>query len=164
MSKSTITSLVTLVVIVVAVILIVVLVPGKSNKGTAKSSTSFTTQQKNADANEIKNNVQTFFAANTSMATRENLLENGSQFAKPMEAEFSQLDNEKPSVTVNSIKFTNKTNATVNYTVELNGQPVLKNQNGTVLYINNTWKVSDSTLCQLLSMNGSTPSVCTSVH
>jgi len=164
MSKSTITSLVALVVVIIAVILIVVLVPGKSNNGTAKNSNTFTNQQKNTAANEIKNNVQTFFAANTPMATRVNLLENGSQFAKPMEDEFNQLDNEKPSVIINSINFANKTNATVNYTVELNGQPVLKNQNGTVLYINKTWKVSDSTLCQLLSMDGSTPSVCTTVH
>ncbi len=164
MSKSTITSLVSLVVIVIAVILIVILVPGKNNNGTKKSSNSFTAQQKNTATNEIKNNVKTFFAVNTSMATRVNLLQNGSQFAKPMEAEFSQLDNQKPSVIVNSINFTNQSNATINYTVELNGQPVLKNQNGTVLYINKTWKVSDSTLCQLLSMDGYTPSVCTSVH
>jgi len=168
MSKSTITSIIAVVVLVIAVILIVVIMPGKSNKGTnssgTNSSTAFTSKAKAADKTAIENNVKTFFAANTTMATRENLLQNGSKFAQPMQAEFSQLDNEKPSVIINSINFTNQTTAKVNYTVDLNNQPVLKNQTGEALYITKTWKVSDSTLCQLLSMGGSNPSVCKNIN
>jgi len=158
MSKSTVTSYVTLALVVVVVIVLILLVPAKSNKATKTNVLS--AQQKTADTKDINNNVVTFFAANTSLKERENLLQNGSKFAQPMEAEFSQLDQEKPSVTINKVTFINNTTATVNYTVKLNNQPVLKDQNGQALYIDNTWKLSDSTLCNLLSMGGSTPSIC----
>lgn len=166
MTKSAIWSIVAIVVVAAAVVAVVLLVPGKSNspKSSSTSSNTLTSSQQNAATTKIKNNIQTFFAASTPMTTRENLLQNGKQFAQPMQAEFSQLANQKPSVIINNVSFPNKTTAKVNYTVDLNGQPVLKNQTGEALFIDNNWLVSDSTLCQLLSMGGSTPTICNGTH
>ena len=161
MSKQSIWGIVVAVVVVVAVVLVVVLVPAKTSSPT--NSNTLSAAQKTADSKTVETNFKTFFAINTTMSQRESLLQNGSQFAQPMTAEFTQLVNEKPSVTVNSVTFTNKTTAKVIYTVDINGQPVLKNQTGQSVLVNNTWKVGDSTLCQLLSLGGSTPAVCKNV-
>ncbi len=171
MSKSALWSIAAAVVVVLAIVVVVLLVPGKNNPGTVSTTktstnakTASATKQKNADTNAIETNVKTFFAANTTIQQRENLLQNGSQFVQVMQGEFTQLDSQKPSVVINSISYTNSTTAKVNYTVDLNGQPVLKDQTGEALLINNSWKVSDSTLCELLSMGGQTPSICKNIH
>ncbi len=170
MSKSAIWSIVAIIVVAAAVVAVVLSVPNKANntKGTTTSSinakTAAATKQKDAATKAIETNLKTFFAANTTMAQRESLLQNGSQFAQVMQGEFTQLNSQKPSVVINSISYPNSTTAKVNYTVDLNGQPVLKDQTGEALLINNTWKVSDSTLCELLSMGGQTPSICKNIH
>ncbi len=168
MSKSLIWSIVGIVVVAGAIIAIVLLVPGKhkttNNVHQPAVSTSLSAAQKTEATAQIKNNLQTFFAASTPMPTRVSLLQNGQQFNQVMSAEFSQLSNEKPSVTINSITFPNKTTADVNYTILLNGQPALKNQTGEVVLVNNKWLIGDSTLCQLLSMSGTTPAICSKIH
>ncbi len=98
------------------------------------------------------------------MAERQKLLQNGSQFAQAMSGEFTQLSNEAPSVIINSASLTNATTLKLNYTVELNAQPVLPNQNGEALKIGGVWQVSDATFCQLLSLAGTPPTVCSNVH
>jgi hypothetical protein len=166
MSKSATWSIVAIIVVVAAIIAIVLTVP--NNKTSTKSSTTTTTsaatKQKEANTKAIEANMKTFFAANTTMQQREALLQNGSQFAQVMQGEFAQLNSQKPSVVINSISYPNSTTAKVNYTVDLNGQPVLKDQSGEALLINNTWKVSDSTLCELLNMGGQAPSICKNIH
>jgi len=162
MSKSAMWGVAVLVVVVVAVVLVLILVPGsKTNKSTTKSNNAASSSSKNAsDVKSIKSNFGTFFAVSTPMSVRERLLQNGSEFAQPMQSEFSQLDNEKPSVSISSVDLTTTNAAKVFYTVDLNGQPVLKDQTGEALLISGVWKVSDSTLCQLFSLSGTTPSIC----
>ena len=162
MSKSTIWSIAGIVVVIVAVVLIIIFVPnGSSSK---KPTNSSATNTKNtAIINTIKANFASFFAANTTMSERQALLQNGSQFAQPMQAEFTALAGQKPSLTINSVSLSNATTAQVNYTVNLNGQPVLKDQKGEALEVNGKWLVSDSTLCQLFSLSGSTPSICKNI-
>lgn len=164
MTKKTILPLIGGVVVVVVVILALIFVPSKNNNNnSAKKNHGLSSAQKTADTNDIKTNFQTFFALSTTMQTREALLQNGSEFAQPMEQEFNQLDNEKPSVSISSVDLKNSTTANVVYTVDLNGQPVLKDQTGEALLINGSWKVSDSTLCQLFALGGQTPSICNNV-
>lgn len=166
MSKSAIWGVAALVVVVVAVVLVLIFVPGsKTNKSTTKTNNAtLSSAKKTSDIKSIDSNFSTFFAVSTPMAERESLLQNGSEFAQPMQSEFSQLDNEKPSVTINSTTLSTSTSAKVVYTVDLNGQPVLKDQAGESLLISGVWKVSDSTLCQLFSLGGSTPSICNNAH
>ncbi len=161
MSKKTILSIIAAAAVVVAAVLIIIFVPNNNNKNT---NSSFTAADKAAATVSIKANYITFFAANTVISRRQTLLQNGSQFAQAMQGEFSQLTNEKPSVVVNSVTFNGPSAATVNYTVNLNGQPVLKNQNGGAVKINGKWLVSDTTMCQLLTMAGQAPSLCQNIH
>jgi hypothetical protein len=170
MKKSTIWTAVVAGVLVVAVILIIVFVPSNSTNikptGSSKPSTvshTLSTAQKTAAETKINANLQSFFSVNTSMATRETLLENGQQFAQAMTTEFTQLNSQKPSITVSSITFPSTTSATVTYTISLDSQPVLKDQTGTMVLVNGNWLVGDATMCQLLSLGGSAPTVCNNV-
>ncbi len=52
-------------------------------------------------------------------------------------------------------------NAKVVYTVKL-GSAVLPKQTGTAVLQNGAWKVGDASLCKLVALQGSTPSVCKS--
>ena len=104
--------------------------------------------------------METVFDSSTSLEERENLLQNGVKFAQPIQTEFSSLGSTTSSVKINSVNLVNSSNANVIYAVVLNGQTVLTNQKGTAILVNNNWKVSDSTLCNLLSMAGEKPAVC----
>jgi len=149
------------VVLIIIVVLVIVLAPAKSQDSLSKKNTNqLSAAQKTSDTKLIEANVKTFFNSSTSMNQRVSLLQNGTQFAPAMESEFSQLDSEKPSVVISSVTFTNPTTANVVYSVELNSQPVLNHQTGQAVLVNNVWKVSDSTLCQLLSLGGSAPAAC----
>lgn len=161
MTKSAIWSIAGLVVVIVAVVLIIIFVP---NSSSSKKNTNSASNTKNtATINTIKSNFASFFAAGTTMSERQALLQNGSQFAQPMQSEFTALAGQKPSLTINSVTLSNATTAQVNYTVNLNGQPVLKDQKGEAVEVNGKWLVSDSTLCQLFSLSGSTPSICKNI-
>lgn len=143
------------IVIVIVVVAIILLANHKSDK-----NSSLTVAQTTSAKQQIQKNWQTFFAASSSLQERESLLQNGSKFEQQMKSEFAALGAESPSATINSITLKGTSAADVNYTVKLNGQPVLTNQAGEALLVGNTWKVSDSTLCGLLAQDGSKPSVC----
>ncbi|MGH7234277.1 MAG: hypothetical protein ACREF7_02425 [Candidatus Saccharimonadales bacterium] len=162
LSKSTLWSILALVVVIIAVVLIIVLVPN-NNKNNG-SNNSLSSSQKTADTQAATANFKKFFTISTSMSERQSLLQNGAQFAQSMNAEFAQLNNESPSVSINQSSLTNSTTVKVTYTIDLNGQPVLSNQSGEVLKINGVWKVSDATLCTLLSLGGSAPAACNNAH
>lgn len=147
-NTSTKTIIALVVIIVIAVVLGIVLSNNNSSNNTA------------ANKQQITTNWQQFFNYSTSLSQRESLLQNGSQFASVIQTEFSALGSAKPSAVVNSIDITNSSTAKVVYTVKLDGQPVLNGQTGQALLINNTWKVSDSTLCGLLAEDGLKPAVC----
>jgi hypothetical protein len=157
-------SITTVVIIVLIVVGVVLLVRhNNSNK-----SSSLNTAQTNAAKQQIETNWKTFFAASTSLQGREQVLQNGSQFTQPIQTEFAALgssavSSESPSVAINNVSLINSTSANVIYTIDLNGQPVLNNEKGEALLVNNNWKVSDATLCQLLSLDGDKPSVCQNV-
>ena len=164
MSKTSIWSSLALLVVIVAIVLVVLLMPSNSSKTAPNSSTSLSSAQKTAATSAAVANFEKFFSASTPMSERQALLQNGSQFASVMNQEFAQLAQESPSVAVNSSTLSDSSTVKVNYTINLNGQPVLKDQSGEVLKVNGTWVVSDSTLCQLLSLAGNPPTQCNNVH
>ena len=146
----------TAIVVVILVVVMILLIWNKDSNKTTSPSTAQTA----ANKQQIETNWKTFFAAETSLQNRQNLLQDGSQFTQAIQAEFTSLASQKSSAVINSISLTNSTTANVVYTVDLNGQPVLNNEKGSALLINKTWVVSDATLCQLLSMAGNTPTAC----
>lgn len=144
------------IILIVIAILVVVLVKHKNTNNAG----ALTAAQKTAAEAEIKTNWKEFFAYSTTLQNREKLLQNGTQFAQPIQSEFAALSTQASSATISSVNVLNSTSANVVYTVDLNGQPVLSNQKGQALYIGKTWVVSDSTICGLLSMGGDKPSIC----
>lgn len=113
-------------------------------------------------ASAVKTTWTNFFNGSTPLATREQLLQNGSQYAQEL-AGYSQSPLAKEaSATVTDVKVNGNT-ATVTYTINVNGQPELPNQTGEAVLVNGEWKVSDTALCGLLKLaGGQTPPVCSS--
>lgn len=113
---------------------------------------------------QITANWNKFFASSTPTSEREQLLENGTQFAPALSALGSiPVSSKVDSVTVNSA-----TTATVKYDLTALGQTVASGQSGSAVLQDGTWKVGDNVLCGLLTegkaagMVSSVPSVCSS--
>jgi hypothetical protein len=113
----------------------------------------------------ITKNWETFFdAGKTPVSTRISLLENGSQFpAKDLQATGIASEASAQVVSVSNVT---ASTAVVKYNVLLAGSPALKNQTGTAVYQDGTWKVGISSFCGLLTLEkssgfiSSVPSVC----
>jgi cytoskeletal protein RodZ len=148
-------SLILGVVVVVAVAVILVVF-----RSSSKSSPSLSAAQQTSAKNQIQTNWQTFFANSTPLSERENLLQNGSQFTQPIKTEFNSLGTASVSLKITNLSLVSPTKYNLLYSVYLDKQPVLVEQSGQSVLINNTWKVSDETLCQLLKLAGQKPSVC----
>ncbi len=143
-------------IIVVIVVLAVVLIVRNNNK----NSNTLSASQQTAAKQLIDTNWQQFFAASTSLQGRENLLQKGGSYSQYVQAEFFGLAAQKSRAVINSVIFVNKTKANVVYTVYLNSRPLLSDEKGQALFIDNSWKVSDGTLCHLLNFGANTPAVC----
>ena len=154
MNKSTLIS--SIVVIVLAIIAVVIILLVRNNNSSSTLSATVKTQY----TKEIETNWGNFFKASTSLKDRESILQNGTAFSQPIQTEFNAFSTEDSAASISSIVFTSKTAANVVYTVDLGGQPVLKDQAGQALLIDNVWKVSDSTLCQLLNLAGTKTPAC----
>lgn len=108
---------------------------------------------------EITTNWTTFFKGTTPAAQREKLLQNGSQFAAFLRAQSKTSLGKSVSVKVTKVKVTTKTTATVTYTILLGGTPQLTGSKGKSILQNGTWKVSDTSFCALLSLEGTASQV-----
>jgi len=152
--KSLMLSVVSVVVVAIIVVIAVLVIRNQN------STNSLSSAQKSADTQQITANWKTFFAAKTSLQNRENLLQDGSKFTQPIQSEFNAFSTQASSAIVSNVTITSSTTANVVYTVDLNAQPVLKDQLGKSVLIGNVWQVSDSTLCGLLTLGGDKPSAC----
>ena len=136
-------------------------VAGLALAGCGGSSNSSTTSSTAAAQAQIKGAYQKFFSSKTSVPDRVALLENGPKF-KALVTSFANNPLAKNvSATVSSVKLQGTNDAKVVYTVKLGGTGLPK-QTGTAVRENGTWKVGDASLCKLVSLQGSTPSVCKS--
>jgi hypothetical protein len=124
------------------------------------SNNQLTPSQKVVAKNQIIANWTRFFNRNTSLQEREQLLVNGPSFNQYIVREFNGLGTASPSIKIKSINFNNKSTANVTYSVYLNQTAVLNNQVGQTELSSNTWKISDSTLCNLLKLAGNQPPIC----
>ena len=142
--------------------LALVVVAGLVLAGCGGSSQSTTTNKGAAMEAQIKSAYAKFFSGRTSVPDRVALLQNGAKF-KGLVTSFANNPLAKNvSVTVSSVTQTLQGNiANVVYTVKLGGAGLPK-QTGTAVLQNGTWKVGDASLCKLVSLQGSTPSVCKS--
>ena len=110
---------------------------------------------------QIKSAYEKFFSGQTSVPDREAVLQDGAKFKSVIQAFASNPLAKNVSVTVASVKPQGSNGAKVVYIVKLGGVGLPK-QVGTAVLQNGTWKVGDVSLCKLVSLQGSTPSVCKS--
>jgi hypothetical protein len=111
------------------------------------------------DQAQIKSAYEKFFSSKTSLADRVALLENATQFTAVVSGFANNPLASNTSATVSSITLQGANRAKVVYVVSIGGTPLPK-QTGSAVRENGTWKVGDASLCKLIALGGTTPSVC----
>ena len=129
--------------------------------GCGGSSASPPTTTTAFDPAQIKSAYEKFFSGQTSVPDREAVLQDGAKFKSVIQAFASNPLAKNVSVTVASVKPQGSNGAKVVYIVKLGGVGLPK-QVGTAVLQNGTWKVGYASLCKLVALQGSTPSVCKS--
>jgi hypothetical protein len=113
----------------------------------------------------ITTNWEAFFNAKTPDNQRIALLENGSQFASVIQSQSGTGLAALATAKVTHVTVNSPTMATVSYEILISGTPELKNQTGTAVYQNGTWKVGVASFCGLLTLENAgkaLPGPCTS--
>jgi hypothetical protein len=131
------------------------------------TSTSSASSAVSADEKAITTNWTAFFNPKTPVAQRVSLLQDGSAFASVIKAQAGSALASSASAQVTKVTVITTSEAAVTYNVLLAGTPALKNQAGTAVYQDGTWKVGVASFCGLLSLENSgktsgLPSVCKS--
>ena len=118
----------------------------------------------------ITANWKTVFNGKAPIPRRLALVQNGSQVAAFVQAQaktsFGQAATGS-TATVSAVTITSPSQATVHYQVLLLGTPLLKNQVGTAIYLDGTWKVAIASFCGLTYLeypkgSAKLPAVCRS--
>ena len=94
---------------------------------------------------------ETFFSKKTPVARKMKLLQNGRKMRAAVKAFAKDPRMSQTTAKVTSVQPIGD-NATVHYQILLNGKVTLPNAVGRAVLENGTWKVSDDTLCGLLSL------------
>ena len=138
-----------------------------STSATATPATSATSQPATAAQTAIEANWAAFFSAKTPVARRVGLLQDGKQFASVIKAQAGSALASQATAKVTKVTSVTSKQATVTYSILLDGQPELKNQSGVAVDQDGTWKVGVASFCGLLALEngGKTkglPSACKS--
>ena len=102
-----------------------------------------------------------FFSSKTSVPEKVKLLENGQRFKALIASFASNPLASNVSATVSSVTLEGANKAKVVYVIKLAGS-ALPQQTGIAVRQNGVWKVGDASICKLVALQGSTPSVCKS--
>jgi hypothetical protein len=119
------------------------------------SSTSSSSSSVSADEKTIAANWTAFFSPKTPVAQRVSLLQDGSQFTSVIKAQAGGGLASEASAQVTKVTVISTAQAAVTYNILLDGTPALKNQSGTAVYQDGTWKVGVASFCGLLSLENS---------
>ncbi len=130
---------------------------GSSHPGIADHTVPSAAQTKA----QIKSAYEKFFSSNTSIPDRVALLQNGPRFKGVVTSFANNPLASNTSATVSSVTLQGANRARVVYTVKVAGAGLPK-QTGAAVRENGTWKVGDASLCKLIALGGTTPSVCKS--
>lgn len=101
---------------------------------------------------QIKANWEAFFNPKTPNDKRAQLLQNGDAFAATIQAQAANPLAAAAQIVVSKVTVTSPTQATVVYSINVNGTPALPNQNGVAVLDNGVWKVSSASFCGLLTL------------
>ena len=100
----------------------------------------------------IRSNWETVFNGKAPLPRRLALVQDGAQVASFVEAQAKTAFGQAAvgsSATISSVIITSPSQATVHWELLLLGTPLLKNQVGTAVYLNGTWKVAIASFCGL---------------
>ena len=100
----------------------------------------------------ITTNWEAFFNAKTPDSKRVRLLQDGSQFATVIKSQSGSGLAALATAKVTHVTVNSPTQATVTYDILVSGTPELKNQTGTAVLENGTWKVGVRSFCGLLTL------------
>jgi hypothetical protein len=133
----------------------------------AASAAPSTPSAATGDAKVIAANWAAFFNAKTPVATRVGLLQDGSDFSSIIKSQAGSGLASQATAQVTKVTVITSSEAQVTYSILISGTPELKNQNGTAVYEDGTWKVGVTSFCGLLTLeNGgsssSLPAACKS--
>ncbi|WP_052434730.1 hypothetical protein [Streptacidiphilus melanogenes] len=106
-----------------------------------------------AAGKSVAENFTKFFSPSTPGTEKVTLLQNGQHLTAVLQGFAGNPLASKASVTVTAVEFTSPTMATVTYNLCQSGTPALPNAKGTAVLENGTWKVSDTTLCSLVTLS-----------
>jgi len=123
-----------------------------SQKPTAKAAAAAEPASGAAAVAAITANWKTVFNGKAPIPRRLALVQDGPQVAAFVEAQAKTSFGAAAAgstATVSSVTITAPLQATVHYEVLLLGTPLLKNQVGTAVYLNGTWKVAIASFCGL---------------
>ncbi|WP_405838566.1 hypothetical protein [Streptomyces sp. NBC_01518] len=107
-----------------------------------------------AATTRIKANWKKFFDPASSSADKQAVLENGDKMGPVLKAFSGDKRGGQVQALVQKVEFTSATQATVTYSLTLNGATALPNASGTSVQQGGTWKVSVNTLCALVALSG----------
>jgi hypothetical protein len=139
-----------------------------SSSGTSKPpATSSAASASGSAVSQITANWEAFFSPSSSISKRISLLQDGPQVQSAVQSLLGSSFASAASAKVTKVTLNSPTQATVIYTILLSGSPTLKNQKGTAVLENGTWKVGVQSFCSLASLanGGKTsglPTVCQS--
>lgn len=111
-------------------------------------------QADEATTKAITDAYVTFFNGAGDPMARAALVENGETFGPVLQGMSANPQAAGTSATVSGVELVDENNANVTWTLNLNGAPVLPDQTGQAINDGGTWKVSASTFCALLAIQG----------
>ncbi|MER6958816.1 hypothetical protein [Streptomyces sp. NPDC000618] len=103
---------------------------------------------------EIRQNWEKFFDPATSAEDRQDVLEHGELMGPVLDAFSGDQRGGQVAAKVEKVEFTKPTEATVTYTLTLDGATALPGASGTAVEEDGTWKVSVNSLCALVKLSG----------
>jgi hypothetical protein len=114
-----------------------------------------------SEADQIKQNWTTFFAAKTPPAQKVALLQNGARFRSAIAVLENNVLASELSAKVSSVKLEGANKAKVVFSIYLGNTAVLPNKVGYAYKQNGKWLVGYAGLCKLIKLQGTTPAACT---
>jgi hypothetical protein len=131
--------------------------PAATSSAATSPAASATTSSPSSNASApagsvatITTNWEAFFNAKTPNSKRVKLLEDGSQFASVIRSQSGGSLASLATAKVLNVTVNSATQATVKYNILVGGTPELKNESGTAVLQNGTWKVGVASFCGLL--------------
>jgi len=125
---------------------------GTSSAAPTSPATSAAASTNAGAAPAITLNWEAFFSAKTSDSKRVALLQDGTQFASVIKSQSGSSLAALATAKVTNVTVNSATQATVKYDILVGGTPELKNQTGTAVLQNGTWKVGVASFCGLLTI------------